>query len=44
MKYLIFIFIVLTSCQKSDIKPNFKIDKGKSDSIYSAKFIDNKLK
>lgn len=41
---IIAICALLISCQKSDINPDFKIDKGKADSIYSVKFIDNKLK
>ncbi len=43
MKYIIVILILFTACKKSEIKP-FEIDKGKADSIYASKFINDKLK
>jgi len=45
MKYLIIFLIFFAGCKKSDIQPEkFKIDKGKADSVYASKFINDKLK
>ena len=44
MKYIIIFLILFAGCKKSDIQPTLEIDKGKPDSVYAAKFINDKLK
>ena len=43
MKYLIIFLILFAGCKKSE-QPTLEIDKGKADSIYASKFINDKLK